>query len=91
MKNLLIILFLFISIVASAQRIKVSNGEIEIKALKTESVNDAFEMINKLMSFNIKWYDRYVVKNGKTYYRSFLNKRKTYLVSDKDLIKIETL
>jgi len=80
MKTLFAIVALLISFSVNAQRLQVKNGEIQITASSKESVNDAFVLIKKLAPVNMKWYDRYVVKDGKTYYRSPLNKRKTYLV-----------
>lgn len=88
MKTVAAIVLSIVCFSANAQRVNIKKGEIEIIANPNESVNDAFALIQKITPVKMKLYDRYVVKDGKTYYRSPLNKRKTYLVEDSKLRKL---
>lgn len=88
MKKLLIIL-LFFSLSASAQ-IKIANCSVEMDA-KEMSVRKSFELLKTAMPLSMWFYDRYVIKDGVTYYRpgfSFLRKNRAYIVKPGDLVKV---
>lgn len=82
-------ILILISLTASAQRISVNNGEIEMRIDSTESIKSAFKTIARLTPLNMKWYDRYVTQQGVTYYKPGIRfSRKTYRVEKGDLIPV---
>lgn len=90
MKKILMIALVLAGFNATAQ-IKFENASIEIVA-DTMSIDQGFDFIDTLIPNQIKYFDRYVVKDGVRYYRPGISLRKnkrTYIVkNDGNLILI---
>lgn len=88
MKKLLIII-LFFSTSAKAQII-VADYSVEMQA-NGKSVRESFGILKIAVPSSMWFYDRYVIKDGITYYRpgfSFIRKNKAFIVKGGDLIKV---
>lgn len=92
MKAITIILFVTLSISSQAQRIIITpnnSGEITLTLTKKETVKDGFKMLAMLIPSDMKWYDRYVVKDSITYYQPGIRfSKKIYKVVDRNLIRV---
>lgn len=69
MKTTILTILILISLSASAQKIKIQNGYVEIEIDSNQSVMSAFDKLGKMLPHNMKWFDRYVVKQGIKYYQ----------------------
>lgn len=83
---------ILISFTASAQRVilnKTNRGEFILTLSEKETVTQGFKMLAMLTPLKMKWYDRYVVKDGVTYYKPGIRlSRKTYRVDKGNLVPV---
>lgn len=82
MRNTLIAFFIMISTFANAQRIDFDKGSVTVYS-DVLTIQESFELTDKLLPWRSRFYDRYVVSNGVTYYRPglrFIRKPRVYVV-----------
>jgi hypothetical protein len=90
MKHLFFTAFVFAFSGVYGQKIITENGAITVIA-KSISVKQAFQLTDKLLSTKTKIYDRYVLKDGVTYYRAgvgVFRKPPVYKIVDGKFIKV---
>lgn len=71
--------------------ITVDNENIYLKA-DTMTVKQGFELLDRLCKGNMWYWDRWVIKEGKTYHKfgiTFNKRKKTYLVQGHKLVRVE--
>lgn len=88
MKKLLVIIVLLASTEAGAQTFTFNKKSVTMKSPDSLSLDQSFKMIDLLLPATSFYFDRYVVKNGQTYYRpafGFFRKPKTYRIIDGSL------
>ncbi len=82
MKTALIVVFALICSFSHAQRVEIENGSVTVYS-DSLSIEQSFKFTDDLLPWQFRYYDRYVVHNGVTYYRAglrFLRKQRIYIV-----------
>ncbi len=80
MKTLILIL---LSFTALAQKVEVGKNSYMALIVDDKKVSEGFKLLRKLRPLKTIWYDLYVIKDGKTYYKPGINlfPKRTYLIT----------